>query len=134
MSKKLILTFGYGNRTSYEELRLALDKYKVSFVIDVRKKPRGWSAIWSAQKLSDFCNSVGVKYLSKTALGNESGCSHWVPPDEKEAEIALNDISSLSKDYNVLLLCAEKDWVKCHRVEVSEKILKKTGNKVVHII
>ena len=133
MNAPLILTFGYGNRTNYDDLRLAFNKYDVSFLIDVRKKPRGWSAIWNASKLSDFCESVGVSYLSKTALGNDSGTHNWTPPDLQAAKIELDNVSELSTHHNILLLCAEKKWQRCHRVEVSEHIKNKTGNEVLHL-
>jgi uncharacterized protein (DUF488 family) len=133
MSKTQILTFGYGNRTNYEELQSYIEKYNVAFLIDVRKKPRGWSTIWSAPKLSDFCESIKISYISKISLGNESGRSDWIPPDLKEAEKALREISKLAKQYNVLLMCAEKDWRKCHRTEVSERLKDKTKGQVLHL-
>jgi uncharacterized protein (DUF488 family) len=133
MNKNLILTFGYGNRTNYIDLEDAISQHKVSILIDVRKKPRGWSAKWSAKSLSAFCESIGIDYLPQTALGNDSGKSNWIPPDKDKAEAALSEVSNISKQKNVLLLCAEKDWKRCHRVDVSEEIRSRTGNKVLHI-
>ncbi|MEM6519625.1 MAG: DUF488 domain-containing protein [Cyanobacteria bacterium P01_C01_bin.70] len=130
---KNICTFGYGNRTSYSDLEAAISEYDIHLVVDVRKKPRGWSPLWSNFGLSKFCDSIGIEYLSKTALGNNSGNSKWLPPNPDEAESALNDVSIVSMNYSVLLLCAEKDWRRCHRAAVAERIADKTGNPVVHL-
>lgn len=134
MPSNLILTFGYGNRTSYAELQSALKGHTVSYLIDVRKKPRGWSAIWGYQKLQDFCESIGITYISKRELGNDSGNSQWIPPDYEQAETALEDVSRIAEAHNILLLCAEKDWKRCHRTNISERLQSKTGNQVVHVI
>lgn len=133
MNEKIILTFGYGNRTNYSDLSSVIEDYNVSFVVDIRKKPRGWSAIWNSSSLDNFCNSIGIQYISKVDLGNESGKSNWIPKDSGKAEVALEDISRLSEEHNILLLCAEKDWKRCHRTAVSVRLQDKTGHEILHI-
>ncbi|WP_017325407.1 DUF488 domain-containing protein [Synechococcus sp. PCC 7336] len=133
MIKATIYTFGYGNRSNYDDLRSALLENEISTLVDVRKNPRGWSAIWGAKKLASFCDSLGIEYLSKKDLGNDSGNSTWEPPDRALAEAALVDVSKLAERRNILLMCAEKDWNRCHRAEVSERVKTMVGAGVVHL-
>lgn len=133
MSENKIFTFGYGNRTNYDDLLAALEEHNISMLIDIRVKPKGWSAIWSAPKLSDFCESVGITYSSKKALGNTSGNSNWVPPSDEDAAIALSEVCDLSSEHNILLMCAEKDYKRCHRTAVSLHIQEQTGREVLHL-
>lgn len=130
--KCVIVTFGYGNRSNYDDIKEVIHRYQVSYVIDVRKKPRGWSALWSSQQLNKLCESLNIHYLSKTALGNESGNKSWEPPDPQSAEEALTEVSKLLPANNILLLCAEKDPMRCHRVEVSQRIQSLSGAKLIH--
>ncbi|ACK71741.1 protein of unknown function DUF1130 [Gloeothece citriformis PCC 7424] len=117
-----ILTFGYGNRVNYDTLLDYIKEFKIDFLIDVREKPRAWSRKWYGDQLEKFCHEQGIEYLSETTLGNVSGTSHWVSPDPKKAEQVLQDIAQKTQSKTVLLLCAEMDHHRCHRVEVAEKL------------
>jgi uncharacterized protein (DUF488 family) len=132
-SQYSVFTFGYGNRKDYGELLFFLKDLGISAVIDVRRTPRGWSARWSARALEAFCQTLGVKYLSKTALGNESGKSNWIPPDHEQAEQALREVAAVLREGSVLLLCAELDWQRCHRTEVAERLHQGFGFPVQHL-
>ncbi|MCG9884726.1 MAG: DUF488 domain-containing protein [Cyanobacteria bacterium] len=128
-----VFTFGYGNRKDYGELLFFLKTFNISAVIDVRLVPRGWSARWSARALETLCQSVGIQYLSKTALGNESGKRDWIPPDQEQAEQALQEVAAVARQGSVLLLCAELDWQRCHRTEVAERLRQNFGFPVQHL-
>ncbi len=119
---KYILTFGYGNRKDYKEFVDYLEKYNVSFVVDVRFRPRAWSRKWYGDQVEKLCVSKNIKYISKPALGNTSGNAKWEPPDKKEAQKSLQEVAKLAVNGNILLMCAEKDWRRCHRTEVAEKL------------
>ncbi|WNZ46725.1 DUF488 domain-containing protein [Leptolyngbya boryana CZ1] len=131
--KNLVLTFGYGNRKDYDLFLSYLDKFNVTCVIDVRLNPRAWSRKWYGDVLEKLCTSKSVGYLSKSSLGNISGCSHWIPPEETAAEQALTEVAEIVKDGNVLLLCAEMDCIKCHRVEVAQRLHELTDASIKHL-
>ncbi|MEC4867776.1 MAG: DUF488 domain-containing protein, partial [Jaaginema sp. PMC 1078.18] len=74
-----------------------------------------------------------IQYISKPCLGNISGNQHWISPDSNQATTDLLEISQLAKSQPVLLLCAEMDWHKCHRVEVAEKLGEMTNLAIGHL-
>jgi uncharacterized protein (DUF488 family) len=128
-----ILTFGYGNRKEYRELLDYVEQFHVNYVVDVRLKPRAWSRKWYGDSLEKLCKSMNIQYISEKSLGNTSNSNHWTPPDENEAEKSLADISLLIHNGSILLLCAEMDSSKCHRVEVAHKLQELTGASVKHL-
>ncbi len=131
--KKLILTFGYGNRKDYDGFLNYLQEFNVTCVIDVRLSPRAWSRKWYGDALEKLCASRNIQYISKVALGNLSGCNHWVPPENKAAEQTLSEVAAILTTGNILLLCAEMDSSKCHRVEVASKLQDLTHASVKHL-
>lgn len=121
-NNKYILTFGYGNRKNYDVFLDYLQSFNVMCVVDVRSSPRAWSRKWYGEQIQNFCISQSIKYLSKTALGNTSGKANWIPPNQEEAEAALLEITELAQMGNILLLCAEMDSRRCHRVDVANRL------------
>lgn len=117
-----ILTFGYGNRRSYDRFIDYLESYHVEYVVDVRLRPRAWSRKWYGEEIESLCSSKNIEYISQTNLGNTSGKANWIPPDEKAAEMALEKVAELAQKGTVLLLCAELDPKRCHRTEVARKL------------
>lgn len=131
--EKVILTFGYGNRKDYDAFLNYLREFNVNYVIDIRLSPRAWSRKWYGDALEKLCASSNIQYISRASLGNLSGCSHWVPPEHKKAEKALSEVAEMLEAGNVLLLCAEMDYSKCHRVEVASKLQDLTNALVRHL-
>ncbi|MEB3179312.1 MAG: DUF488 domain-containing protein [Nostocaceae cyanobacterium] len=131
---KYILTFGYGNRKDYTEFVNYLDEFKVLCVVDVRFHPRAWSRKWYGDKIEQFCISRGIKYVSKSSLGNTSGNHNWIPPDKEEANKALKEVAEIANSGTILLLCAEKDWQRCHRVDVANQLERLVSLPVKHLI
>lgn len=128
-----ILTFGYGNRKEYTLFLEYLQKFQVEFVIDVRERPRAWTRKWYGEQIKEFCSSNNIKYISKTALGNTSGKENWIPPNQAEAEAALTEVSELARMGNILLLCAEMDSRRCHRVDVANRLGTLLSTPVKHL-
>ncbi|MBE9118570.1 DUF488 domain-containing protein [Lusitaniella coriacea LEGE 07157] len=131
--KKFILTFGYGNRSSYDDLLGYANEFHVDLLIDVREKPRAWSRKWYGDQIQKFCDKQGIEYLSETTLGNTSGTSHWVSPKPDKAKQVLQDIARKAESKTVLLLCAEMDHHKCHRVDVAKKLKELIHQPIKHL-
>jgi uncharacterized protein (DUF488 family) len=131
--KNFVLTFGYGNRKDYDAFLDYLEEFNVTCVIDVRLSPRAWSRKWYGDAVEKLCISKNIRYVSRMSLGNVSGCSHWIPPAQEEAEQTLSEVAEILETGNVLLLCAEIDSSRCHRVEVACKLQELTNASVKHL-
>ncbi|MDX2271029.1 MAG: DUF488 domain-containing protein [Cyanobacteriota bacterium] len=134
LSQKVIFTFGYGNRTSYSQLGSYFLQYDLKYLIDVRLSPKAWSRIWYRDEVENFCKSIGVKYISATALGNTTKTNKWVPPDLKNADLILREISKIVETDNVVLLCAELDPSRCHRVQVANELCMISNASVKNLV
>ena len=128
-----ILTFGYGNRKNYDEFLKYLEMFHVNCVVDVRSSPSALSINLYGTSIYKICNSINFKYISQTSLGNKSGNKNWIPPNQEEATLALLEISEIAQKETVLLLCAELQSAKCHRVSVANKLHELTGIAVKHL-
>lgn len=128
-----IVTFGYGNRKDHDVFIEYLRKFNITYVIDVRSSPRAWSRKWYGDAIAKVCRTENVHYFSKLALGNTSGKDNWIPPEKAAAEKALYEVSELLNVGNILLLCAELDSSKCHRVGVAEQLQVMTNASVQHL-
>jgi len=128
-----ILTFGYGNRRNYDALLEYIKEFNIDLLIDVREKPRAWSRKWYGEQIEQFCHQQGIIYMSETTLGNISGTNHWISPNPKKADQVLQNIAQRASSKTVLLLCAEMDYHKCHRVEVAEKLKQFMGQPIKHL-
>jgi hypothetical protein len=130
-----IFTFGYGNRTSYDDLSKFIDENSIVRVIDVRLRPTAWTRRWHGVEIEKFCQSQDVSYDRETALGNTSGKRDWLPPDEVAAKEAIEKVAELirSDSGSILLLCAELDSKRCHRSEVASRLNKVVGLSVEHL-
>lgn len=128
-----IFTFGYGNRTNHRQLIKYFNEYKIEYLIDVRLKPYGWSALWHCNQLDTMCQQNGVQYISRKELGNTSGKPEWIPEDRRRASKALNDVAELCEESNIILMCSELDVRKCHRKAVAEKLEIITGKPILHL-
>jgi uncharacterized protein (DUF488 family) len=133
INQPLILTFGYGNRSNYDTLSAYIKEFNIELLIDVREKPRAWSRKWYGDQIQKFCYDQGIGYLSETTLGNISGTSRWVSPDPEKADQVLQDIAQKAQSKTILLLCAEMDYHKCHRVEVAEKLQQFIDQPIKHL-
>ncbi|PSB42005.1 DUF488 domain-containing protein [filamentous cyanobacterium Phorm 6] len=129
-----IFTFGYGNRKNYDLFLGYLQNYDIKYVIDVRKNPRAWTRRWYGDKIEEFCLSKNIEYISKIDLGNTSGIQKWIPPNLKKAKAALREVAEITQQGTVLLLCAEMNPDKCHRVDVAEKLAKLVSLPVKHLL
>jgi uncharacterized protein (DUF488 family) len=101
-SEKYILTFGYGNRKSYDDFFKYLESFNVKVVVDIRTSPRAWTRRWYGSEIEKLCQFNEINYISYTALGNTSGGNNWIPPNVSEAKHALAEISNLAKTETIL--------------------------------
>ncbi|MBR8828423.1 MAG: DUF488 domain-containing protein [Gomphosphaeria aponina SAG 52.96 = DSM 107014] len=133
IQQHFILTFGYGNRSNYDALSKYIRDFLVDCLIDVREKPRAWCRKWYGDQIEKFCHQQKIEYLSERALGNTSGTSHWVSPVPEEVEGVMKEIAVKLRSQTVLLLCAEMDHRRCHRLEIAEKLKELSNQPIKHL-
>jgi hypothetical protein len=121
-SENNIVTFGYGNRKTYDKFLEYLELFKVKVVVDIRVSARAWTRRWYGSEIQKLCQSQDVNYISRSALSNTSGSNNWIPASEKEAKQALLEISTLAQSQTILLLCGKLNSSQCHRVMVAQKL------------
>lgn len=105
----------------------------IDVLVDVRRNPKAWSAIWSKPSLKQHLPANGVTYYSAPELGNVSGTTTWVPPDEGHAEKALQELATIAQNKTLALMCAELDSTRCHRTPVATELSRMTGLPVEHL-
>ena len=128
----MIFTFGYGNRKNYDLLTSYIEQNNIKYLFDVRRTTRAWTRVWYGQQISNFCQEKGIKYTNNSSLGNTSGKSNWVSPCPEEAEQGLKEIAEIANKENILLLCAEMDFKRCHRTEVANRLQNLSNTSVEH--
>ncbi|WP_013321541.1 DUF488 family protein [Gloeothece verrucosa] len=64
---------------------------------------------------------------------NDSGTNIWISPDPEKANQVLKNIAKKAKGKTVLLLCAEMDCKRCHRVEVANQLQNLIHHQIKHL-
>ncbi len=129
----MIFTFGYGNRKNYDLLSSYIKNYEIKYLVDVRQNPRAWTRRWYGQEIANFCQEKGIKYINDSSLGNTSGKSNWISPNPEKAENMLINIAQFASKENILLLCSEIDFNKCHRTEVAKQLENMSNVSIKHL-
>lgn len=140
-----VRTVGYEGEDIDQFLNKLL-KNQVTLLIDVRNNPFSMKYAFNKNKLSEYLQKVGIKYVHFPDIGIpgsfrknlETSSDYSKLFDIYKREILsknkerLNEIISLSKSDRVALMCFEKDVKKCHRGIISEE-LKGMGCDVMDI-
>jgi len=131
----IVYTIGYGGRKP-EELVKILKEHGVDLVVDVRRKPKGYLAVYSYPQIKGWLAKHGIDYLHEARLGNPY---ETVEEYEADAENLLGklDLMGMLKEWGypertVALLCAEKNPERCHRRVIADW-LAKFGVKIAHL-
>ncbi len=138
----MLYTVGY---TSYSrgELLAILIKYKITAVVDVRSSPfSSYYAEFNQDVLKAYLNA---NYIFYVPMGKELGARQSDNSVYREGKADYGKIANLGtfKDginrlitgltkYNIVLLCAEKDPMTCHRTILICRHMKKYCN-ILHI-
>ena len=135
-------TIGYGGKTPTEFANL-LQASGVELVVDVRLKPhRAHLGSFVKAKTPDkgiekILASVGIGYLSLPELGNP----YLSENDWKEKYTKLLEAEGTERTERLraieerafCLLCAEKDFKNCHRLQVAEYLLN-SGTEFLEVV
>lgn len=140
---KKFFTIGYGGRKPAEFANL-LQASGVQLVVDVRLKPKGFCSGFTKTKTSDkgiekLLASVGISYLWLPELGNPFlNESDWQEKYTKLLEAEGTERTARLRaleEKAFCMLCNEKDFQNCHRLQVAEYLLNSSTElaEVVHL-
>lgn len=136
----------------YEQAELAdfintLVIAKIDTLVDVRDRAQSRKRGFSKTALSEALESAGISYLHLKQLGDPkegreaARAGNWKKFDKiyttvlatEVAQEAVKEITNLSRNSNVCLLCYERDFKTCHRKYISDKIDLITSSKTKHL-
>jgi uncharacterized protein (DUF488 family) len=112
-----ITTIGYGGKKP-GEFFAELESYNPDLVVDVRENPfKAFLGVYTKRGLEA---KLGAKYVWIGELGNRT---RELPPTLINEEEGLKRLGNLIKGrHRIILLCAEKDEIRCHRSYIKAKI------------
>ncbi|MFZ2410068.1 MAG: DUF488 domain-containing protein [Candidatus Methanoperedens sp.] len=117
-------TVGYGGLSGANHLIAILKETNAELVVDVRLKPYcGWNKDFCGHALKDKLSGAGIDYFWTDDLGN-------ITRDVRNIKLVnekrgLEKVLALVKTYSygtVVLLCAEADEKRCHRLYLKNKL------------
>jgi uncharacterized protein (DUF488 family) len=126
-------TVGHSNR-SLEEFRELLKKYGIDLLIDVRSVPfSSRHPHFSKPVLSKALEGEGIDYLHLPELGGfrKEGYTEYMKTDAFRK--AVDKLITLSMGRKSVLMCAEKDWNRCHRRFIARELVSR-GHEVLHLL
>ncbi len=121
----VLKTIGYGGLRGANQLLSMLKEVGTELVVDVRLKPYcGWNKDFCGSALKDKLASAGVDYFWTADLGNLTRDVQNIKLSN-EAQ-GIKKVLSLVNTHNygtVVLLCAEADEKRCHRLYIKNKLV-----------
>ena len=118
-------TIGYGGLAGANQLTTILKETNAELVVDVRLKPYcGWNKDFCGHALKNKLSGAGIDYFWTDDLGN-------ITRDVRDIKLlnekrGLEKVLALVKTYSygtVVLLCAEADEKRCHRLYIKNKLV-----------
>ncbi|MFW6176107.1 MAG: DUF488 family protein [Thermoplasmatota archaeon] len=128
---KKIYTIGYQGK-SIDELIELLRKHRIQHLVDVRSLPRSQMDDFNKEKLKESLFYKGIYYKHIPELGGLIDIDYREKMKTKEWQIAYNDLKELAVEGKTVIMCMERDPMKCHRRFIAEK-LEDDGFEVVHM-
>ncbi len=128
---KKIYTIGYEGKDIDRFLEL-LEKSGIEQLIDVRSHPKSKKEKFSKQNLKKELVRKNVKYEHMPELGGLGKENYKEKMKSEKWVDAFNDVKEIAKQTSTVLMCLEKDPMKCHRRFIVDR-LQKDGWEVVHI-
>jgi len=139
-----IYTIGHSNREANELIQI-LRHYKTQLVADVRSEPYSkYCPQFNKETIKQALANSGIGYIF---LGKELGAR----PEDQNCYIngsvsfeklrisdtfkqAISRLLDEAAKKSIVLMCAEKDPINCHRAILISRVLEQQGAEVKHII
>ena len=124
----MIYTIGYGNSKISDFIGELKKKY-IGHVVDVRTYPQSrYNPSFSKNRLAQILDGAGIFY---SWMGKSLGGLEDVQEDFFLS--GINELVNLQKVENLVIMCSEKDYTRCHRYQKITPRLTEKGVAVEHI-
>ena len=122
----MFYTIGYGNK-SINNLKKAIKDLKIDILIDIRMRP--YSRFNPSMKKKSLEDIFGSKYLWVRELGGDLNIEN-----EDFKLMIAKIVDFVDKDQkNIVLMCCERDYRKCHRLTITNYLEEIGFKKVEHL-
>ncbi len=126
----MFYTVGHSNY-SIDEFISTLRKFSIEVVVDIRRFPKSKHEQFDRENLKKSLEEAGIKYVWIEKLGGYRG-NYRKYMETKEFEEGITELLKYA-DKRVAIMCAERNYLRCHRRFVSEH-LERLGFEVYHIV
>ncbi len=128
---KKIYTVGYEGKTTEEFMKLLLEK-DITHLIDLRSIPKSAKEGFSGGELKDLLFGKSIMYVHMPALGGMVDDDYRDVMEEEGWLEAFSELNRLAEKGPTVIMCLEKDPMRCHRRYIAEK-LEDEGWEVIHM-
>jgi uncharacterized protein (DUF488 family) len=139
-----IFTVGHSTHEIWKFIEL-LKMHDITAVCDVRSSPYSrFNPQYNRESLKDNLLKNGIKYVF---LGKELGARSDDPTCYQDGNVQYDRLAKTelfqlglerllkgARDYNIALVCAEKDPIECHRTILVSRELERKGHSISHIL
>lgn len=143
VDKTIVYSIGY-SKFEIPDFIDTLKRFKISAVADVRSVPFSkFKPDFNKDLLKSELNKYGIKYvflgefcgarIDDNSCYVEGKVDFSIVAKTKKFQEGLTRILQGSKEYNIAIMCAEKDPITCHRTILVSRELSKTGVEIKHI-
>jgi uncharacterized protein (DUF488 family) len=128
-----IYTIGHSTR-SLEEFLDILKFFQIELVIDVRRFPSSKKFPWfNKENMGPELSKHNILFTHFPELGGYRKEGYGTFSQAKEFSQAVNKLIETIDDNNVVILCAERLWWRCHRRYIAKALVER-GLDVFHIL
>lgn len=143
-----VFTIGHSTRT-IEEFIAMLQNFDIKILADIRRYPGSKRyPHFNKSELEEYLKDAGIKYIHFPDLGGrrkpkpDSENTAWRNAafqgyadymETEEFKEAIRKLERLAEKENLVYMCSEAVWWRCHRSLISD-YLKAEGWKVMHIM
>ena len=122
----MLYDIGYGNR-GIRNIKRVIEELSIDLLVDVRKRP--YSSYSGSLNKNSLKELFGDKYLWVRELGGDTRLGINGNRDILENLRRLSDLD----DKNILLMCCEADYRKCHRLKIFGYLRRRGLKKYKHL-
>ncbi len=128
---KKIYTIGYEGRSLEEFLKLLSEK-SINHLVDVRTSPYSRRSEFNKENLKKTLFNKSILYKHMEVMGGLGEEDYHEVMDKEEWEERYGELKDLASTGPTVIMCLEKDPMRCHRRHIAEK-MKQEGWEVIHL-
>lgn len=142
----IIYTIGYTGFSAYEFINVLRDR-EINVVIDVRSTPyserypdynkENLERVLKSNRIyyRNYIKEFGARQDNRNFYSSEGYLDFEVFSKSEQFLSGVEKIeNSVAKGYKIVLLCAEKKPIQCHRTILVARAFHKLGYKVIHLL